>query len=346
MSYTKIVDFSTSWTSDVSGLWTAQNIVVNDSGFNGNALSISAQAVDTTLAYVEFTLPSPFDLSAFSELRFWVKSSRVAMNFSDKPFYMRFIARPATLSGEPEWYRIIPIQAENSWDLVRLWIEDMPTSLRTNFSAIRIEALAGAPAFSAQFFSLLVVAPNAIADTEQSLINRYNNRFRVETSTGFEQVTTLVQHDATGVTAPSILISPLSMNEIAESERKGRLITDNYTFEGSHTTHTLNSLSLQYAIDVVTARRSEAVDVLTQVISDLFADPVLFVAGQRTSIRIFEPSAEIRLEFLRRASTPLFISIDVPIDVVTRSFNARTQPFLSIDANPPQAPSREIVQIQ
>ena len=342
MSYTNIIDFSSPWSADPLGHWSIQTISINEFGFNGSALAINAQ--DSDSSSTRYLFASPVDLSSFSEIRFWIKSSLVAKNLTDQPFYIRIIAEPAGTTEDPVWYRLIPVHRANSWDLVRLWIEDMPASLRSNIASLSIEATM-AQNFTALFFNFIACSPNAIADAEQSLNERYHNLFTILTESGADQVDAIVQQTSTGIGTPAIHFSPVSISEIAIKEQLGTLETDNFTFDGAHTHSLMSSLRLEYAVDAITAARSEAAEIITLFVSHIINNRTILVAGRRVNLKVFEPRTEIRREFLSRSSTPIFISLEVKLDNVTRSFNSWAQPFLRIDANPPLSPN-EVVPIQ
>ena len=127
---------------------------------------------------------------------------------------------------------------------------------------------------------------------------------------------------------PYLRITPVAYREVVEHQRFGTVALDSYTSAGSHARVTQNSLRMEFALDVAAASLAEAGQALSTVIADLLRRPVHRVAGDRVSLRPFEPTSEVRQHFFNTGRTPFFVQMAVPVDDTTRRFMPWADPFL------------------
>ena len=129
----------------------------------------------------------------------------------------------------------------------------------------------------------------------------------------------------------------------ATRERIGNVEYDNFNLDGAHSRTSLDSLRLEYAIDVFADERAQSAEMFTLIIADLLQRPTQLVAGNRLSVKPFNPVSDIRREFLATSRVPFFIEMTAPMDVVARQFHAWADPFVQIGpAEPPRNTSESL----
>jgi hypothetical protein len=165
MPATVIDSMATPWSSSTPAL----QVVVAPTGASdpgtSNRFSAPLGAVG---AMATFTPVAPLDLSAFDELRFWVRADRRADGTAGAPFWLELSYRDTgdLPTEEHRWF--VAINAADTWEQRRIGIAG---DRRSAIDRLRFTALDDR-SFSIFVDDLLAVEERPIADLETALVGR------------------------------------------------------------------------------------------------------------------------------------------------------------------------------
>jgi hypothetical protein len=338
MSEQRIDDFTTAWAPDPSGLWvTGSAPSAAHFGEDGAGLWIEAGA-DTSagpLPYAESRPAVPLDLRQADELRFWIRSDRRAHGGPDAPFYLAFEADTDPAAPAGPWRRLVPIATAGEWELVTLWLGDMPAELRRAVAVLRLCGLDRATEFRAQVDDLLATRPEPVRDLETALHRRLDRAFTVAVGGAPTPVPAVVSvpDGPQAPDPPYLLIIPWKVLPLG-LRASAREASDNFTGAGLFVRPAPVGIRLEYALDVV-AEEPDHRDVLRERVLDTMARRPRVTAGNvAVELVAFDgdPGTELATPARR---TPLFYRAVVSAETGDRRFVALARPFLLAGAAGP-----------
>lgn len=340
MSSRSIDDFTAAWTPDGSGLWTA-TATASATHLGADASGMEIRAVAGPAAApapsAERQFAHALDLRDADELRLWLRSTRSGDGSAGRPLFLALEAtrNPPTAAL---WQRLLPVRSTGAWELHRLWLGDMPATLRRSVGILRLRSLDGRLAFTAELDDLLAVRPEPIADVETALLARLDGVYSVDVAGVATAVPALldVPENPGTRTEPYVLVTPWSA--IGLGPRTGRAeVVDNYTPSGGHVRSAPTWLALEYRIDVHALERGHKQAVLDGLLVDMLRP--LVVAGVPFEIAPFDAGTAASADAPGR--TPLFYRIVVPAETGTPEFHDSAAPFLLVgeleDRSAPEA---------
>lgn len=322
MSSRLIDGFAAPWTSD-SPRW----VVTSTTG--ASRFGRGARGMQVVAAVGPAPAPSAaaqqtpaLDLRDDAELRLWLRSTLAGDGRPGRPVYLTLEADTDPASGAP-WRRPLPVGRARTWELHRLWLGDMPTPIRSAVAVLRLRGLDPTAAFTAALSDLLAVTPRAIADTEQALLARLHDRYRVPAAPGPGTTTLPAGFAGPGVAAPAPPAIAITAWRVVPAARpEGPEAVDNRTPTGAAIRAASSVVGLEYRIDVIAADRGDTAHVLDAMVIDLLRP--LVVAGAPIAVEPFagppEPSGR----------TPLFVRLSVPVETGGREFHGLARPLLAV----------------
>lgn len=328
-----------SWVADPSGLWTiTSNDVPRFVSQTGFATAINARSDTSTSPYAQWDLETPValeerespavDSRLFEELRFWFRSNRDADGSADKPFYLAF---EVTNSTGDLWQRFIPIQQKSVWEQHSLWLGDMPEALKRSVQSFTLRSLGTDISFNAAIGDLLAVIPEPLQDVDATLLKELDQRFQVLVEGTSRPVRALIElPEIPGDRAlPYILITPWAVQPRQERCGSGELI-DNFMAEGAYIRPPLETVQLDYSIDVFAQNRAQKTYLLEQILEFFSQAPFLIVGGERWEMLPFQPSSEEVSQFTTPGRTPLFYRLMIQIETGERQLKSLAAPYILV----------------
>src|SRR5262249_16304690 len=89
------------------------------------------------------------DLSNFPEIRFWIHANRTTADKVPATFFLRLrlgsVAAPVGSAGNG-WVRNIPVNQANSWELVYVSLDDLPSTVRSAVTSLDFQCDTNDPA--------------------------------------------------------------------------------------------------------------------------------------------------------------------------------------------------------
>jgi hypothetical protein len=320
-------DFATPWQADPSGLWTVTSSQAA-ARFSGTGMTIAATAGATPAPApsASSTPAAALDLRDADELRLWLRSSRAGDGAPVRPAYLAIEATRNPPTAQT-WSRVLPIRRADTWELHRLWVGDMPATLRRAVGVLRLRSLDATVGFRADVAELLAVLPQPIADVETALLDRLDGTYSVDVSGTATPVPALVDvpENPGTPTAPYILVTPWSAFTVGPLGA-GRDVVDNLTSAGAHVRPAPATLRLEYRIDVFADERAHKTAVLEGLVVDMLRP--LVVAGRPITVEPFDAGGDGAGAAAGR--TPLFYRLLVPIETGAPEFHDSARPFLTV----------------
>ena len=167
MSNLLVHNMDAAWTSSNPGLLqvSSDNQTFVGEGPASNLLIAQAGAINL---FAEFLPALPLDLSAFDELRFWLRANRAAEGTISQPFYLEFSYTDTNdIPGEAHRW-LIPVNRAEVWEQRRIGIEN---DRRSSITRFRFTCLTNLP-FACHIDELLAVREEMLLDLEQALSAR------------------------------------------------------------------------------------------------------------------------------------------------------------------------------
>lgn len=140
-------------------------------------LSAAPEALDHR---VRWSFP-PIDLSAFDQLRLWLRAGRPADGAQGRPFFLELRLGSAALdpaAPQHPWARLLPASQPGSFEQVRLNLRDLPPAIRAATSILQLRC-AAAP-FAAHLTTPLAVREEPVADAEAALLGLLHNQLSLK----------------------------------------------------------------------------------------------------------------------------------------------------------------------
>jgi hypothetical protein len=178
-----------------AGLWSAQDTAgapstalslttVTDMAApigSGDSMRVAASPSAGGHRFVR-TLPA-LDISDFTELRWWVRSDRVADGSPSAPTRLRLeLGSTALPIGSPgTWHRLVPVTRPAAWELVRVSLDDLPPHVATGVEEIRFTVVdhtaAGIdPTAVVWLDELIACKPRLVSDVSIALVDELDGQ--------------------------------------------------------------------------------------------------------------------------------------------------------------------------
>ena len=327
-----VVDtFAAPWTPDGSGLWVvASTSTAARYGADGLGMEISAAAgaAAAPAPSAERHFAAPLDLRDHTELRFWLRSSRPGDGSPAQPVYLRVEATTDPPAGPP-WQRLVPVARAETWQLVVLWLGDMPAAVRQAVGFLRLESLDGRVAFRAAVDDLIATTPAPVTNTDAALLDRLDGTWSVEVG-GVQTPVPAVLDLPEGPPppkAPYILVTPWSVR--SPGNPGGELdVVDNATAAGAFVRPSPSLVELVYRIDVWAQDRAQKSFLLDRIVADLLDAVVIDDVAYRAEP--YTPADTERAALVPPGRTPLFVRLLLPVETGTRVFHPLAVPLVLV----------------
>jgi hypothetical protein len=325
-------------------------------------------------------------LSQCDELRFWLKSTRIADDSEVYPFFLGLGMHPesadATLTWDTlAWRRLIPIYQPDTWELQRLYLGDLPPSVRRlRFYDLRRLTLEKNPDY--EFPKEITVQVGAMVGVKEFPLQDVQEEFQewvktyVSPCLSGEDEISIYHSDGqqdSELALPCILIKPWSVNYLGE--RGGSVeVVDNYTVEmvqavgddstsaqqyGVYSRPVEGFVEVKYAVDGFTEDSSPPDDplkvldkteltpayLLGSLLKHLTRNPRIWINQNPVGIRTFRPSPEEFSSLVTPGRAPLFCQLTVPIERGDRTYHAtvRKVQLQTGPRTPDRPPDRDAV---
>ncbi len=122
------------------------------------------------------------DLAAFDELRFWLRSDRVADGTAARPFFLELRLASAAMGLDDAantWHRFLPVTRAESWELVRLSLADLSAAVRGAVNRLQLRCVDASAAFTCYIDDLTAVREAMVADVDAALLERLHERLTI-----------------------------------------------------------------------------------------------------------------------------------------------------------------------
>ncbi len=248
-------------------------------------------------------------LDGFSELRLWVRSERRADGSSDRPFYWKLrlasVAMDFNALGNT-WYRLLPVQQENTWEMVRVSISDLPGAIRSSVTSVRLECIDAGQGFRCRLDEFIAVKPQMVADVETALVDSMHNRVTIA---GTAVPAALLNPDAAAAPAPPVFsVIPYEIRRADELARFGETRGD-FTDTGFRLWPTPLPYYLFYDVDARVADVSQRAALLDFVLQRFSPMGTLIVNGAPLTAEILAAPPVEPLQPSRFGRTPLRVRV-------------------------------------
>lgn len=231
------------------------------------------------------TLPAQ-DLTPFDELRFVLRSDRAGGNPLTLELRLGSAALPVGAPGNG-WHRRLPFTGSNTWDVVRLSLDDLPAAVRGTLTVLQLHCLDDARPFSVLLNQVLAVRPRMLADTEAALLARLNLQFTL--NGGPVPALLAAAGDILPAARPCIAVLPLALRQASE-RNSGQPQRCDFIDGGYRLRPPPTSYELAYGLEVLAGNRSDQAVVTDWLLARLPAQGTLRVAGQALSFEQQPPA--------------------------------------------------------
>jgi hypothetical protein len=229
------------------------------------------------------TLPAT-DLTNFDEMRLWLWCSRVGDGTSTHPFFLEIRMASATMNLQDAgntWIRYLPVSQINSWEFVRLDINDLPVQIRSAVNLIQLRCIDATTAFTCYIDDVLAVREEMIGDVDNALLALLHQQVSIAGTT----VPAFFVHPENPPTLgiPSIRITQYDIQYDSERTFSVQARSD-FTPTVFRLRPRSIGYSLYYAIDVYADTRQHKAQVMEFVLRTLSPASYLFVNGTELPI--------------------------------------------------------------
>ncbi|WP_420076088.1 hypothetical protein ACOAKG_07965 [Streptomyces sp. JL3001] len=316
-------DFSSPWSPDGSGLWSASCMPgAARLGADGMGMFISADAgSDDRSPWVQRSFSPALDLRDCTELRLWLAVSDVST---------RLLLEAGTLPSAADlpWHRRLRVEQPDTWELQRLWLGDMSSELRQGVRVLRLRCPAPAPTFAATVDDLAAGTPEALRDSGDALLGRLGGLLGGVPA--FFDV-------PPGQPPPYISVGTCAVLPVPP--QSGGAVVDNETDHGAYVRPRPQQLRLDYRIEAVATTHPERARITEAVTAELAHDPRLVVFGELLALLPLEPDPLATGPY-RPPATPLYYRLRVPQETGPRRPHGFGRPLLVTGR--PDSPLREV----
>lgn len=231
------------------------------------------------------------DLSALDDLVMWVRGDRRADGTESGTFFAQVQLGSATLAAGAagnNWVRFIPVFNPGTWEYVPMSLHDLPATVRSAVTELRITSTDGVTGWQLHVDSILAVRNEVLTDTDAALHDLLHRQIRV----GNTALDAVFVPTTTPPAPPYLRI--LNSGLRPRPAAAGDATRTDYAGVGFTLRRPSIPAEFTYLIDVVTDERSIAAQATSELLETLLGRNVLVVAGK-----------PCRFELIDLASTPL-----------------------------------------
>jgi hypothetical protein len=246
-------------------------------GYLSDARSLRVEASAAAEGHFLRRVSGPIDLTSFTELRLWIRCSRLCDGTQEHPFRLRLQLGSAVLAvGSPgnDWHRYLPALGPNAWHYVRLGLDDLPGAVRSGVTEVRLTCTHADSRWSALLDDLMACRTELVADVDGALLNLLDGQLVLAAP-----VPAIVH--VTGVAEPPAPLLRVVHYDIAHAGRRAtgyRPRTD-FTDTGYRVRPEAIPYDLHYRIEAEAADAATRAQMLEFVIGTLRQQRDLLVAG-------------------------------------------------------------------
>ncbi|WP_437594117.1 hypothetical protein [Sorangium sp. So ce1000] len=250
----------------------------------------------------------PVDLSKYEELRVLVRSDRAADGSTAAPFFLEMRLGSAALPpGDPAntWKRMTPTSGSRGWELVRLSLSDLDSSVRSALTRVQIRCAAAVP-FAVNLASLIAVHDEMLGDVDGALAALLHERIEISGT-----LVPAVLHPARGkITATRPYFEILNFDVCFSAERTtsarapGDFTGDDYRLRPRSFAY-----ELYYQITAVADDRASQTQMLELALRTLRPLGELFVNGYPLPMEMIAIPPRERIGGARTDEIPLYFKI-------------------------------------
>lgn len=226
------------------------------------------------------------NLSPFSELRLWIRCSRASGGAHPQLFELRVGSAALAIDAPMNtWHRLLPVAKSNTWEPLRVTLEDLPTTVRSAMSSIQVRVLDGTTPVVLDLAGLAAVLPEMIVDVDAALYALLDRGVAI----GGTPVPAVlaISGGAAPTNRPCILITMYDVRPARE--RTGPPVRCDYTATGYQIRPQSPCYDLYYAIEVLADDREEQAAILTFVLNALPPQDTLDVAAEVAPVEQLTP---------------------------------------------------------
>lgn len=147
--------------------------------YGADKKSGKVSATTAALNHVLRRTLAPANLSNFDNLLFWINSNRPADGSLARPFFLEMRMASANVGlGAPAntWSRLIPISQTETWELVRLGIDNLPANIRGAVNLIQLRCVDASASFTCNLDDVIAVRAQMIDDVDAALLARLHQQ--------------------------------------------------------------------------------------------------------------------------------------------------------------------------
>ncbi|MCC7164257.1 MAG: hypothetical protein IT331_17310 [Anaerolineae bacterium] len=123
------------------------------------------------------------DLTNLDALCFWLKSSRRADGSPARPFFLEMRLASAAIGLDAPantWSRLIPVEQNDTWEFVRLGLDDLPAGIRNAVTVMQVRCVNAETSFTANLDDMLAVRAEMIGDADAALRARLHEQLTLD----------------------------------------------------------------------------------------------------------------------------------------------------------------------
>jgi hypothetical protein len=219
------------------------------------------------------------DLTNFDELRLWIWSNRLAAGTADAPFFLEVRLASAAMGLQDAgntWVRYLPILQGNTWEFVRLSLDDLPTPIRSALTLLQLRCVDASVAFTCSLADILAVHEEMIADVDNALLAQLHQQLSIAGT----KVPALFEHpeNPSTMTIPSIRITQYDIQYDSERTSAVQARSD-FTATTFRVRPRSIAYSLYFALDVYADTREHKDQIMEFVLRTLSPASYLLVNG-------------------------------------------------------------------
>jgi hypothetical protein len=262
----------------------------------------------------------PVDLTDFSELRLWFRTTHSSQGIPNQPFQLRLELGSAAMPiGDPGngWRRYLPTFAPHRWQFVRMALDDLDPLVAGAVDAIQMTCVNVTVSWTAWLDDLIASDPQMVADVDAALVALLDGQLNIGGPVP-------AQVHVPGQVEPAapwlrIVHYDVTFSDLRTTSQRSR--TD-FTDDGYRLQPESVAYDIYYRIEPVTGDRSEYAQMI---------EFILDVLGHRRSLLV--NGVQLPLDRFQ-GSHPDDLLNDVPVlryRVATRQERGTHQPVAPVD---------------
>ncbi len=277
--------------------------------FGADASSLRLTGSTQALGHVLRRALNDVDLGELDEIRFWMRSTRVADGIA-RPFFLELRLGSEVLpigDAANTWHRYLPAPRASSWELVRLRLADLPPAIRGALGLVEIRCIDASESFTVHFDDLLAVRERFVADVDAALLKRLHERTSIE-GTPVPAIVHHAEDEAPAPALPFIRITPYGIEPAAERVVSSEQRTD-FTRGGFVVRPGCLRYDLFFELDAVAVSREQKTALLEFLVGTLTPSATLVQNGVELPVEWVWVAPQDRIGGSRTDRCPLYFKV-------------------------------------